>query len=361
MSRQDGAMSQIKIEKLTPEQEALIPLYSEKWEKIALTTQPIDRQKASETIKEAYALMGLSEPEILFYDSPYEALQIIKRKHHQFCPKQWSSLSSQLNRQLLLKLQTDLVSQLGNQLEIQLSIQIRQTFKNLLWMNFYTQLENYLSPQLGSNFLGLAFSESIGSEVWASSANFFDFCISGLNCNHSEKDWGLFQAIVENTGWTFYYNKIAIVCNRPVKLSFDNEHRLHGIGEPALQYADGFHLYSYHGVTLPEKYGKLPPQQWQAQWLIEERNAEVRRVLIQEIGYGRICQELQAKTLDSWQEYTLLKIENTDVEPIVLLKMTCPSTGFIHALRVPPDVKSAREAISWVNWGVDPAEFSVQT
>jgi len=71
---------------------------------------------------------------------------------------------------------------------------------------------------------------------------------------------------------------------------------------------------------------------------------------------------LQVEELDSWQEYTLLKIGNdVDVEPIHLLKMTCPSTGFIHALRVPPDLTSARKAIAWVNWGIDPGEFSVQT
>lgn len=41
--------------------------------------------------------------------------------------------------------------------------------------------------------------------------------------------------------------------------------------------------------------------------------------------------------------------------------MTCPSTGFIHVLRVPPDIHSAREAIRWVNWETDPEEFSIQT
>ena len=100
---------------------------------------------------------------------------------------------------------------------------------------------------------------------------------------------------------------------------------------------------------------------WQAQWLLEERNAELKRILIQKIGYDRICQQLQAVELDSWQEYTLLKIDNADVEPIYLLKMTCPSTGHIHALRVPPNVRSAKEAIRWVNWDIDPEEFSVQT
>ena len=79
------------------------------------------------------------------------------------------------------------------------------------------------------------------------------------------------------------------------------------------------------------------------------------------IGYDRLIQELSAQQIDSWQEYALLTIDNADVEPIYLLKMTCPSTGFIHALRVPPNLTSAREAIRWVNGGIDAEEFSVQT
>ncbi len=97
------------------------------------------------------------------------------------------------------------------------------------------------------------------------------------------------------------------------------------------------------------------------QWIIEEKNAELRRVLIQEIGYARIADELQADEWDSWAEYTLLKIDRADIEPIYLLKMTCPSTEYIHALRVPPNLQSAREAIRWINWGIAPEEFQEQT
>lgn len=41
--------------------------------------------------------------------------------------------------------------------------------------------------------------------------------------------------------------------------------------------------------------------------------------------------------------------------------MTYPRTGRIHALRVPPDINSARDAIHWVNWEIEPKEFFVQT
>ena len=129
-----------------------------------------------------------------------------------------------------------------------------------------------------------------------------------------------------------------------------------------MEFADKFSVYCYHGVLLPTAIGQVPPQSWEASWLLTEKNAEVRRVLIQAIGYPRICQELQAIELDTWQEYTLLQIDNhVDIEPIYLLKMTCPSTGHIHALRVPPQVLTAKEAIGWINWGIDPGEFQVQT
>jgi hypothetical protein len=119
-------------------------------------------------------------------------------------------------------------------------------------------------------------------------------------------------------------------------------------------------VYCFKG-ELPRRYW-THLNQWQAEWLLTEPNAEVRRVLIQQIGYERICQELAAQEMDTWREYTLLKIDaNVDVEPIHLLKMTCPSTGHLHVLRVPPTLTSARDAIRWVNWDVDPEAFAVET
>jgi internalin A len=167
--------------------------------------------------------------------------------------------------------------------------------------------------------------------------------------------------LFEDCGWIFPFENICLVCDRPLHLRFDSANELHAEGEPAIAFADGYSLYFHHGVKLPEKYGKVHPDLWQAEWLLSESNAELRRVLIERIGYDRIYQQLQAVELDSWQEYRLLKIDNADVEPIYLLKMTCPSTGHIHALRVPPDMPSAKEAIRWVNWDIDPEEFSLQT
>ncbi|WP_445251068.1 DUF6745 domain-containing protein [Microcoleus sp. Pol14D5] len=196
-----------------------------------------------------------------------------------------------------------------------------------------------------------------------------DFWISVFNFTHSYgRNWSVFKSIVQDCGWIYPSEKVCIICEKPIALSADSNHRLHAEGTPAVQFADGVSIYAYHGVILPEWYGRLHPDQWQSKWLLKEQNAEVRRALIQGITYERICQELAVTELDSWQKYTLLSIEFDDdfddegnAKPVYLLKMTCPSTGHIHALRVPPDLESAQEAIRWVNWDIDPKEFSVPT
>ena len=394
-------MSQQKITKLTPEQEALIPVYREKWKAIALSTERIDSEKSTtEAVDSAYIAIGLYLPHILFFDSPYEGLGKLeqrlvsqsKKGLYTLLYKQWESRckNSEMRYKLntlnrLMSLGEELQKQLDNKLYAQLKHQLEDRLQNQLQnlldksSQLYRQMEldlygwdflrtlemvNSRDVQVFPEYSPLEqlFQDTIQPELWACTGSLYDFCISVLNCHHDEKKWQAFQLLVKNCGWLLGFEKICIVCDRPTKLSLDNENRLHAEGEPAIQFADGYTLYSYHGVTLPEKYGKLHPNQWQSKWLLEETNAELRRVLIQGIGYSRICHELQAIELDSWQEYTLLKIDSViDIETIYLLKMTCPSTGYIHGLRVPPNINSARDAIRWVNWGIDPEEFSVQT
>jgi hypothetical protein len=120
----------------------------------------------------------------------------------------------------------------------------------------------------------------------------------------------------------------------------------------------------------------MHPRQWKAEWVLQKRNAELRRILIQEIGYARLCQELQAEELDAWREYTLLRLPIYDdfatlvqtrspsteaTDAMYLLKMTCLSTNFVYILRVPPSIRQAREAATWVNWGIDPESFTHET
>ena len=338
-------LTELKLS-ITPEHKTLIEAGRHKWETLAKPTQLIDSKKAAAAVKAAYNALGFGVPEIIFCNSPTEAISQFKLK---------KTYKDEIWRD---GLEQQVINALG---PLILSIKLRRQFSfegPIVW-------EEQLCRRMKRNLSYWARSRATVTRTYLVDAlaliDFYVFSLGIVFRPEFLKVVESMKQLLAECGWIFMFHNVCYVCSRPTKLSLDSEYRLHAEGESAIAFADGYSLYFHHGVILPEKYGQIHPDLWQAQWLLEERNAELKRILIQKIGYDRICQQLQAVELDGWQEYTLLKIDNADVEPIYLLKMTCPSRGHIHALRVPPDVRSAQEAIRWVNWGTDPEEFSVQT
>ncbi|HLO50163.1 MAG TPA: hypothetical protein VK211_17245 [Kamptonema sp.] len=345
------------IEELTPEQLALIPIIRDEWIRIALDTTPIDKQKAEAAICLAYECAELEPPkEILWFDNPVDAAIYV------ISTRAWDAVKDDIEvavtggiREVVMVSVRETVSySVCYDVENAVRIAVEDAINPTVWLTICDAVDvavwdakldrvGYTSGDVFRDVECLAFYayfDAIG----------FDF----------SKAKGLF-ATAKHCGWWWAFKDVAVAIPKPSVIRLDDRGRLHSEGVPAVAY-QGFNVYAYHGVRLPEKYGSIHPEKWQSQWLLEEDNAELKRVLIQGIGYDRICQELQAIELDSWQEYTLLRIDsNIDIEPIYLLKMTCPSTGYIHALRVPPDIVTARDAITWVNWGIAPEEFAVQT
>lgn len=235
-------MSDIKIETLTPTQEALIPIYQEKWRKIALSTEPIDCQKAANAVKEAYKLIGYQEPEVIFCDSPFAACKIIVSQGSQKYLHLYSSIKIEMIRRSER-------SKLSLQLNKQLSRQLGKSIPNL-WSS--TQLVDLLSSQLKIELNSLLPS-AIYFPDWAYTGSSFDFFISVLNCTHDPKIWQIFQSLVFNCSWIVSYDDICYICDRPRLFSFDSQQKLHAEGQPAIQFADGWGIYAEHGLWLPEK------------------------------------------------------------------------------------------------------------
>ncbi len=288
--------------------------------------------------------------------------QILQAVEYEGEEQRNSQLVSQVENQLNSQLVKILIQQLKPRMQLPRTIKILNRLEQLL----QKQESSQMVGRLGNLFVKpLFYTNAIHPAQWINRANWLDIGMSVFKCSYPKENWEIFQSIASNCGWIFPFEKTCIVCNRPIKLSRAHARTIHAEGEVALLFADGYSLYLHHGVVIPKKYGQLHPEAWQAEWLLTENNAEVRRVLLEGIGYDRICQELEATGVDSWREYTLLRIDkfidDNDGMPVFLLKMTCPSTGFIHALRVPPDIQSARNAIRWVNWGVDPERFAIES
>ena len=73
-----------------------------------------------------------------------------------------------------------------------------------------------------------------------------------------------------------------ILTERPDTLHRDTQGRLHCTTGPALRYRDGWAIHAIHGVRVP---ADLIEQGWDADRVLSERNAEVRRAAIELTGW----------------------------------------------------------------------------
>ena len=102
-------------------------------------------------------------------------------------------------------------------------------------------------------------------------------------------------------------------------------------------------------VAMPvQKYEKLLAGQLSAKDILAIKNAEVRRIFIEEFGYARLLAGMPHKVIDRDGEQELVRIDwDEDEEPICLVKVKCPSTGAFYTLRVPPGRRTIKSAVAW--------------
>lgn len=182
------------ISELTPEQEALILVYREKWRKIALSTERIDKEKAAVAVRLVYAAMREQEPEIIFVDSLYGAMKCVN--------------------QLDIPSGYTLIDELCD---------LRQEFENQ--HNFFLQFTRELSSKLGSEWdelqkeifslymipgINLMFGypdeweplpDLIQPIEWIRCFFIsYDFDISVLNFPHNQKIWQALESLFKYCG-----------------------------------------------------------------------------------------------------------------------------------------------------------------
>jgi hypothetical protein len=95
--------------------------------------------------------------------------------------------------------------------------------------------------------------------------------------------------------------------------------------------------------------------------ILQERNAERRRVLLDRFGYGRFLQEAAAEVLDSDRDpggkRQLVRVMLPDDEDLVAMSCYCPSTGRQYMIRVPPQTPTCRHAAAWIAGFDNPDDY----
>jgi hypothetical protein len=132
-----------------------------------------------------------------------------------------------------------------------------------------------------------------------------------------------------------------------------------GCGITGLPSGHGFSLL-WRGVSVTDRIA-FEPQSMTGQDILQLDNAELRRVMIERIGYETFIEQVgglvKDKDSDPGGDRQLIQVPFDDDEPLMVLKVTCPSTGRIYVLRVPPYMRSCKQAAAWTAGFDNPNEY----
>jgi uncharacterized protein DUF6745 len=194
--------------------------------------------------------------------------------------------------------------------------------------------------------VGSGITNNRGGQFWASWYAYVSFFrdICGWN-DHILNQFALDEAL-QQTGWIWWHEQVCAISDRPERLKRDERGRLHSTDGMAIQYPDGWGIYAWHGVRVNEQIIDRP-ETLEAEQVLKESNAEIRRVMIERLGLDRFLTRAKAQPIHMDDHRSLYKIVVKDDEPIVAVKVQCPSTGQIYFLRVPPQIDRCDKAVAW--------------
>jgi hypothetical protein len=116
----------------------------------------------------------------------------------------------------------------------------------------------------------------------------------------------------------------------------------------------------WRGVPIDERIA-FRPETITGGEVLQEQNAERRRVLLERMGYEAFLQQVRAQEIardrDAGGERRLLRVPLEGDEPLVCLAVICPSTGRQYLLRVPPSMRTCHQAAAWIAGFDNPSHY----
>jgi hypothetical protein len=116
----------------------------------------------------------------------------------------------------------------------------------------------------------------------------------------------------------------------------------------------------WRGVPIDERIAFRPETITVAE-ILAETNAELRRVLLERMGYEAFLNKANAKTLhsdrDPGGERRLLRVPMKGDEDLVCVSVICPSTGRRYVIRVPPTMRTCKQAVAWIAGFDNPDDY----
>ncbi len=217
-----------------------------------------------------------------------------------------------------------------------------------------------------------------GGNMWAPYDCYLTACrdILGLRLPEHEKYQAWEQCAIHG-GFRLMHEEFCIVSDFPEILKKDEQNRPHADDGPSHRWRDGWELYYWHGVQVTRQI-VMAPETLTIEQVRKEENAEVRRVMIERIGWDRFCKLADLKVIHrdtmtanfpalpvsetvhadmravtSYREGTEVaellessEFKDFDDHPLKFVRVTDPSTGEHYVLRVWHENTRAYQAVA---------------
>lgn len=307
-------MSQQRIDKLTPEQEAKMPEYVKKWIGVATSCEEVDDTTTAEIVKDFRELIKLnSDVPLLIVDNPIEA---------------WVACCLFEQEVPLENIREEMV-------------------------NVFERKSKYSIPQAS-----LPYNTTLLSYVFS----FYDFMFNEVGVEIDEELMRKYQVWQRTSAlWAIYpLENLTVVSRRPIETHINENNALHRDGGPALVFngLGDFKIFALNGVRVPEYLAVQESHEIDIEKYTDETNADVKAEFIRKVGIERMLDK--GKKIDTFEKYDQednpwwwkseyelwdLQVLFPSLKSAPYLKMRNPTTGIWHVEGVSPKCKTLPDAI----------------
>lgn len=317
---------------ITAEEKAAMEQISQEWIEIARTTDTVDRDAIDAAIRDLYRAVDLPQPlAVVVAPSP-----LVMAMAYGASAAIWYKR--------------------GKTLEATRRATDQATDEAIEGGSAQAVLE--LSGQFGLLCAQKWWRPYQGGAYWASTEAYLVAArdVLGLRLPSHDK-YAAWEQCARLAPFRIMHEKFCIVSDFPEILRWDDENRPHCEDGPSHRWRDGWELYYWHGVRVPREWimdkASLTPT-----IALTHENVEMRRAACEIIGWHRILDELNAKTInrdDDPEVGELVEVEIPEIGRERFIRVRC-GTGRDFALPVPPEMTTALEANAWT-YGIDPEDL----
>jgi hypothetical protein len=389
----------MKIARLTPEQEGSLAGFVEYGIRHGLSCEPCNRELAAKAARAHYVACGMDEPRLIIWlDSPLEGAigaailagskisgqqvgdQVRQQVWQQVGQQVWQQVRDQIGQQVRDQVGQQVRDQVGQQVRDQVRDQVRQQVRDQVGQQVRQQVRDQVGQQVGQQVGDQVRDQvwqQVGQQVWQQvgqqvrdqvwqqvfNASYGAHDMAWVAWFEAMRSIGVdlpptsvtMSALCKEVGWWWPFERAAILTDRPCLIKQDDEHALHCEDGPAVQYRDGFSVFSWHGTRIPARW-VLNRETIDPSEILQERNVDVMNAGLQCIGLHKIKKTHGRLIHDSGNPVTgalwELRLPNFPV-PGLFLSAMCPRNGEIFEGVMPISnidglpIRTAEAAQAW--------------